>query len=488
MVMNIVRKAGKLAFFVAAAIVWQLASLQAGIASGEFKAEELVCRMEPGFDIESVNSAFGTTIKGFVQQTGCYLLGTQAGQDAESLAVIIDQVEGVQYCGANYYLDAPEPLQRSQGFLDVDGIGDFATQVAATALSLPTVHLLAEGVDVKVAVIDCGINLTHPEFAAGPGGVYSGWDYVDDDAVANDEPGGSGSGHGTFVAGVIRLVAPACDIYAYRVLDTLGRGDGYSVTTALLQAIDDGCRVINLSLGMMGRHDALDDALNYAESQHITVITSAGNDNTEIDLLFPFPGKRASCLTVAAVDSQNIKADFSNYGPKVNLCAPGTQIYSPHLDSYYAWWDGTSFAAPFVTGLATLLYSVDPLATSEEVECVIHETANNIDALNPGLEGKLGSGVVDLVAAIEMISGPSSCGCSCGVWGDVDGDGFINPVDVMYLVNFVFRGLDDRAVQVNCPRAVGDVNADDKVNPVDVVDYINYVYKNQDGFCNDPCL
>jgi len=461
----------RLLFLAVALILWPLISLHAGNQAGDFKAEELVCRMELGFSIDIVNNAHGTTVKGFVQQTSCYLLGTQSGQNAESLAVEISELPGVQYCGANYYLDAPEPFQLSQPFLDFDGTGDYQTQWAASVLSLTTVHTLTEGSGVKVAVIDCGVNLDHPEFVAKSGGVYSGWDFVDGDSIANDEPGGVGSGHGTFVAGVVKLAAPGCDIYAYRVLDTLGRGDGYTVTEALLQAIEDGCKVVNLSLGMVGRHDALDDALKYAESQDITVVTSAGNDSTEVDLVFPFPGKKASCLTVAALDSLNIKADFSNYGYKVDICAPGTQIYSPFLDTSYAWWDGTSFAAPFVTGLAALIYSVDSMFTWEEVDYVISETATNIDSLNPGMEGKLGSGLVNMVAALEMVT---SLLC-----GDVDASGGVNVSDLIYLVDYLFHG---GAAPYPLLRT-GDVDCTCSVNIADVVYLVNYLFSSGPAPC-----
>ncbi len=435
--------------------------------AGDFKAEELVCRMEPGFGIDLVNNAYGTTVKGFVQQTGCYLLGTQSGQDAESLAVVINESEAVQYCGANYYLDAPEPLQRSQPFLDCDGSGEYVAQLAASTLDLTTVLTLADGADVKVAVIDGGVNLEHPEFASRSGGVQSGWDFVDDDDLANDEPGGAGSGHGTFVAGIIRLVAPGCQIYAYRVLDTLGRGDGYAVTKALLMAIQDGCKVVNLSLGMMGRHDALDDALKYAESQGITVVTSAGNDATEADIAFPFPGHKASCLTVAALDSLNIKADFSNYGSKVDICAPGTRIYSTFLDTSYAWWDGTSFSAPFVTGLAALICSVDPMADNDVVSYVIHETGINIDALNPGMEGKLGSGLVNMAAALELVSELPR--------GDLDDDGFITALDLAALIDVLFAGA---PIPVPPPERA-DLNCDGFPDALDLAVMIDHLFAGQ---------
>ncbi len=462
----------RLSCLLAALILGPLTALHARHEAGDFRAEELVCKMEPGFSVDTVNNTYGTTVMGFVQQTGCYLLRTQFGQDPESLALEISELPGVQYCGANYYLDAPEPFQLSQPFLDVEGAGDYEMQSAATVLNLTTVHTLAEGGDVKVAIIDGGVNLYHPEFTEKSGGVNSGWDFVDGDSMANDEPGGAGSGHGTFVAGVVRLVAPASHIYAYRVLDTAGRGDGYTVTKALLQAIEDGCKVVNLSLGMVGRHHALDDALKYAESQDITLVTSAGNDSTESDLVFPFPAKKASCLTVAALDSLKVKADFSNYGLKVDICAPGTRIYSPFLDTSYAWWDGTSFAAPFVTGLAALIYSIDSTITWEEVHFIIDETATNVDSLNPGLEGKLGQGLIDMVAALE-VAARFSC-------GDADDSGDISVADLTYLVDYLFH-----AGAAPYPTAAGDADCSGGVNVADIVHLVGYLFFGGPAPCQD---
>ena len=78
--------------------------------------------------------------------------------------------------------------------------------------------------------------------------------------------------------------------------------------------------------------------------------------------------------------------------------------------------------------------------------------------------------------------------CDCGVWGDVTGDGAINPVDVVRMVNFVYKSNDQRVQPPNCPREAGDANCSAAVNPVDVVLYVNFVYKsNQSGWCADPC-
>jgi hypothetical protein len=83
--------------------------------------------------------------------------------------------------------------------------------------------------------------------------------------------------------------------------------------------------------------------------------------------------------------------------------------------------------------------------------------------------------------------GEAAAACNCGVWGDVNGDGSINPVDVIYIVSFVYKSLDGRTVWPECPRTTGDVNCDNSVNPLDMAYYVQYVYKSQNAFCTDPC-
>lgn len=459
-------------------IVWGLiiaailaAPLFADHGRHEYKPEEVVCAMLPGYSIDSINAAFGTTIKSQLTQTDCYLLMTPAGQNADSLAAVIAARPDVLYCSPNFYLDAPEPFQRSSPFPDAQLTGDIETQAAAVSLDLTAVHDLADGTDVDIAVIDGGVNFVHPEFTADSAALISGWDYIDGDSVANDEPGGACSGHGTFIAGILKLVAPNARIHAYRVLDTTGRGTGFDIAEAVLRAIDEGCRVVNLSLGMLGVDDALNEALQYARMNDVIVVASAGNDSTADNLIFPFPASHAYCLAVAALDSIDIKADFSNFGLKVDYCAPGTWIYAPYLDSSYAWWDGTSFAAPFVSGLAALLISRDSTLNWEQVDTLIAAGAVNIDPLNPGLEGLLGHGLIDMVAALEALD-PL-------LVGDANADQVIDVGDAVYIVNYVFK-----EGPPPLRPAAADVNCDNRVNVGDAVYIVHYVFDSGSAPCN----
>lgn len=99
--------------------------------------------------------------------------------------------------------------------------------------------------------------------------------------------------------------------------------------------------------------------------------------------------------------------------------------------------------------------------------------------------GKVNSASFDLVIGFWQISAIEET-CDCGVWGDVNGDMAVNPVDVVYMVNFVYKNQDARVQPPDCPYEAGDVDCNGQVNPVDVVYFVNYVYKNQNAFC-DPC-
>ena len=106
-----------------------------------------------------------------------------------------------------------------------------------------------------------------------------------------------------------------------------------------------------------------------------------------------------------------------------------------------------------------------------------------------GSAGEVGAG--DMANSVYRVAAGYVSGvtlCECGIWGDVSGDGAVNPVDVVKLVNFVYKGLDQRNPLPVCPKEPGDVNCNGAVNPVDVVLYVNYVYKGLTPFpCTDPC-
>ena len=353
-------------------------------------------------NIDLVNSQYGTTVDKYLARLQLYLLTIPDGTNPDTLAAQVAQIPWVEYAQPNYVTDPLNPVQGSYPFPDLTHQGDFDGQEAASLLQLNSVHLTATGAGVTVGVLDGGVDYTHPRFN---GQVESGWDYVDDDNDAVDEPGGDNSGHGTFVAGVVALMAPNATIRAYRVSDVDGKSEGYLLAEAIMQAVDDGCDIINLSLAMTHPHSAVGDALQYAADHGVLVVAAAGNGGLEE---VRYPASDQNAVAVAAIDSLGLLAEFSNFGADVDVCAPGAWIYSPFQNDGYAWWDGTSFASPFVAGQAALLLSRNLSATVGQLRSAILVSADDLDATNPAYSGKLGQGLIDPLAALGYFAGSDS--------------------------------------------------------------------------------
>jgi len=390
------------------------------VLAQQFDPDHLVVEMEEGFDIEIVNSQFGTTTAQYLNQLDVYLVNAISGMELIVLAEQINGLVEVKDCHPNFLTD---PMQAVQGSLPISDLvpgEEYTTQPALAAIALPQAHQIATGAGVKVAVIDGGINYAHPAFE---GRAVSGYDYVDNDNDAFDEAGGINSGHGTFVAGVIHLVAPDAQIVAYRVCDTAGQSNGYLVAEAMLQALADGCRVINISMVMYGQHAAIRRAINHCYRNQCLTVVASGNDNDTIPL---YPASDGLALTVAALDSGDVIADFSGYGTHIDVCAPGVEICAPYNSESFARWSGTSFAAPFASGQAALITAYEPAYSAFHVKGCIVGSGVNIDAVNPSLTGLSGSGRIDPVASFSY--DPVWC-------GDVDGSGSL---DISDAVGFMY--------------------------------------------------
>ena len=214
---------------------------------------------------------------------------------------------------------------------------------------------------------------------------------------------------------------------------------------------------------MAGEHPTVAKALEYARQNNVLVVAAAGNDSALID---KFPASDANAISVAAVDSFGNKADFSNYSSNIDLAAPGTGIYASFPGNQYARWDGTSFAAPFVSGQAALLFALNPQASWDEVRNSICSLAVNIDSLNPGFEGLLGSGLIDPLATVSQ-NGSFVC-------GDVNNDAKANNIlDLTYLVDFIFRG---GPIPANLQAANFD-GVEGQPNILDLTYIVDYIFR-----------
>ncbi len=215
-------------------------------------------------------------------------------------------------------------------------------------------------------------------------------------------------GHGTHVAGItaaatnngfgIAGISWGARVMPVRVLDQYGNGWYSDIAAGIIYAVDNGAKIINLSLGGAATSEnaqPLCEAAAYAQQKGALLVAAAGNTGAAV--LYP-----AACdgvLAVAATDRTDQRAVFSNFGPEVDLAAPGVDIYStwPWLDGYFIK-SGTSMAAPHVSGVAALVWSRWPEWDNVAVSRQITETAVDVDAA--GWDPYTGWGRLDAAAAL----------------------------------------------------------------------------------------
>ena len=190
------------------------------------------------------------------------------------------------------------------------------------------------GKESKIAIVDSGIDLTHPELI---NKVVRQTNYTDDDDSVMD-----GYGHGTLVAGVIDTLAPKASIYSYKVMNREG-GESTDIIKAIIDAVNDGVDVVNISLGTIKKTDsqdrevtqqAFERTIEYAAKNKIFIVASAGNENRNLDdqsQSIHFPGGMKGTITVAATQKNGNKASYSNYGDGVTIAAPAGDFGSRYL-------------------------------------------------------------------------------------------------------------------------------------------------------------
>ena len=285
--------------------------------------------------------------------------------------------------------------------------------------------------NVVIGITDTGTDTDHPDLAANMkhnyndpiNGVdddndgyldnFTGWDVGENDNDAQVGTCGS-CDHGSHVAGCadavtdngVGVAGPGfkCKFMPVKIADASG-----SLTKAyegIAYAADNGCQIINCSWGGAGGGSFGQNIIDYAtNNQNCLVVVAAGNNNSSLEF---FPAAYPNALCVAATNSNDSKASFSNYGTYIDVCAPGNNIYSTVYDNSYTSMSGTSMASPIAAGCAAIIKSQNPTFTGLQVGEQLRITCDNIYgvAANSGYQGKLGTGRINLFKGLT-ITGPS---------------------------------------------------------------------------------
>ncbi|MCL4859000.1 MAG: S8 family serine peptidase [Caldilineaceae bacterium] len=359
---------------------------------------------DSGAAIEDINGNYGTsTLQMLLGSGGIYLLQTPSNTTVEALVRRMQSDSRLAYAEPNFYGEAPEGGGRGKWAWAGSTPSPTGSQYAATMLRLDEAHAISRGANMVVAVLDTGVQLDHPLLA--DRWTEARYDFVDDDPIPDEafallDRNGDGivdesAGHGTHVAAIVTLVAPEARIMPVRVLDARGRGNVFLITEAVRFAAENGAHVINLSLGTTRPSQLLGETIEVIVNEHnVSVVAAAGNLNTNEQ---QYPAAGNGVLAVTAINQNQRRASFANYGPWVDLAAPGVDIYSAFPVNGYAFWSGTSMATPFVAGQAALLRSLDRTLTAEGIESTILSTA-------APLSDGLGAGMLNLVGSLEVVA------------------------------------------------------------------------------------
>ena len=233
----------------------------------------------------------------------------------------------------------------------------------------------SSGKGVRVAVVDSGIEDSHPAI----GGRVSEWCQpsrdVDGAISYTFEPHDDAFGHGTACAAIIRGLAPDVELVSVRVLGARLSGAGVVFAAGLRWAIEHGVQVINLSLGTTVRdfRDALHELADLAAFHNVVLVTAANNMPVP-----SFPSMYASVISVAAVEDTNAENLLYNPAPPVDFGAPGINIPVAWLDGGTMTVMGNSFAAPQISGLAARILAKHPGLTPWQLKTVLRAVSFNV--------------------------------------------------------------------------------------------------------------
>jgi subtilisin family serine protease len=357
-----------------------------------YPSDQILVSFAPGTPAQAkaaAHASLGAKAAGRIEAIGVEIVSVPKGRDVPGLVkayqknpnVVFAEVNGV----ATAQMTPTDPLywrQWAHEYVNTEAAWDVATGSAG----------------VTIAILDTGLDASHPEFA---GRVTAGYDFVNQDDDPSDD-----HGHGTRVAGVAAATGNNSEgvagmdwqahVMPVKVLNSSGSGTWSAIAQGIIYAADQGAEVINLSLGGSASSTLL-YAVRYASSKGCTLVAASGNYGSSTPL---YPAAYAEVLAVGSV-YRDVVSSFSNYGSHLAVVAPGETIDTTAPGGTYGRFSGTSAASPFVAGLAALVKGAAPHLTPAEVMQVITSSARDLG--DPGFDPYYGYGHIDAAAALAAV-------------------------------------------------------------------------------------
>merc|ERR1719412_2851579 len=352
-----------------------------------------------------------------------------------SLQKVNVNIEKAGIIGATVSMDELEDLKKNHNVEHVEidypqyALDDTAGYVRKLAEETPYgINMVLEDMDfwkkldpptgsIKVCVADTGYDLGHVDLPTGN-------DVTGSDSSSNGSWDSDGHGHGTHCSGtvaglganskgVVGVIPDNMDgkfqLVIGKALSDSGSGSSSGVLGAVQSCVDNGAKVISLSLGGGGYSSTTDEFYsNLYENEDILFVAAAGNGGSSSKL---YPASYPALMSVAAIDSNQNKASFSQYNDQVEISAPGVSVKSSLPNYKYASWSGTSMATPHVAGVAGLLWMYFPECKNYQIRNVLAATAEDLG--DGGCDTKYGHGLVQAKKAYELLS-QGNCGGNLG--------------------------------------------------------------------------
>jgi len=409
---------------------------------------ELLVRFREGVPEEVKGAAVaakGARRKGGLRgESGLEKLGLAAGQDAAEAAEQWRSLPEVEFAEPNYLVGRDQAGPDDPRFAEQWALRNEGQAGGSAGSDINAFGAWAETTGARttvVAVVDSGVDLTHPDLKdnqwVNPSEVDGngedddgngladdthGWDWVAGSGVVRDE-----QGHGTSVAGLIAAegdngagvsgVMWQASLMSLRVLDSSGVGDVAAAVEAIDYAVAHGAAVVNCSWGTDAESRFLRDAIERAGRRGVLVVASAGNSGRDLDSApyYPAAFDLQNVISVAATDGFDHLTSFSNRGAtRVAVAAPGAHLLTTQSGGGYHLVTGTSAAAPLVAGIAGLIKTLRPMLGAAQVRATVVGGARPVE----GLAGVVASGgVADASGALEALRGDPRGGRGNGQGG-----------------------------------------------------------------------